>query len=258
MGSNNSDTKPNPHAHRIPVLDTFRAVAILWVVLLHLSSGKFLPPGTPGFLRQVAVHGDAGVDLFFILSGYLISSIILNEVSQTGGLRVRRFWQRRWFRTLPAYYAVLAILLLGDYLILRRPWDKPWAYVVFLQTYLLPENGLRFGWSWSLCVEEMFYLCLPILVALTIRVTGKKPLLVLRTISLVAWGLSFVSRIFLDTGTPTGHPPGYFLPHCRLDGLAMGVIISTLPPLRSVRWSLALGVAALASLALFIQVEHAN
>ncbi|MBY0229087.1 MAG: acyltransferase, partial [Gemmataceae bacterium] len=136
---------PKPGS-RIPALDALRAVAILWVVLLHLALAGYLPAIASPFLQKLVMAGDIGVDLFFVLSGYLIASIMLGEFADTGGLRLGRFWHRRWMRTLPAYYATLALVALGD-LAHRHPvpWSHAWSYLFFLQTSVLGAEQVRFG-----------------------------------------------------------------------------------------------------------------
>src|ERR1700722_14593981 len=93
---------------RLPVLDLLRAVAILWVILHHLIDRFVLLDANTTFLK-VLNSGNAGVDLFFVLSGYLIGRIILSEVRRPGELRVWSFWYRRWMRTLPAYFVTLLL-----------------------------------------------------------------------------------------------------------------------------------------------------
>ena len=162
-------TKPLPE--RRPGLDLLRTVAILLVVFHH-GHALFLVPFIP--LPD-------GVDLFFVLSGYLIGGILIKGTARSEGFTVaalRLFWIRRWFRTLPAYWFVL-LLNMGLFVIeLTRHHsgkasikqillvDKLWTYWFFVQnlfTNLIPNF---FPESWSLSVEEWFYLLLPLLLLL--------------------------------------------------------------------------------------------
>ncbi len=130
-------------------LDTLRSAAIVLVVNCHIVA-RF----ADGRLPAVRLGGK-GVDLFFVLSGWLLGHYLLAEVRRTGTVDVRRFWLRRWLRTLPAYYVVLAYTM--AWMLFRHgPGSLRWEYLVFAQNYM-PELPY-FHVSWSLCVEEHFYL----------------------------------------------------------------------------------------------------
>jgi peptidoglycan/LPS O-acetylase OafA/YrhL len=143
---------------RDPNLDFVRAFAITSVMVAHL----------PHAWENQGAFGH-GVDIFFVLSGFLIGRIFLNQ--ERRGLGPLRFWSDRWFRTLPAYYFVLlGGLVVGSFI--GRPWKladfggKLWEYLIFAQNYdviSLTRAGDPFPVSWSLCVEEQFYLVLPLL-----------------------------------------------------------------------------------------------
>src|SRR5215470_10879603 len=147
---------------RDPNLDLVRSVAILSVIAGH---ARQVIPGQ-GFLGH-------GVDVFFCLSGFLIGRIFLKEESR--GFSFLRFWTDRWLRTIPPYFFVLFLGLgLGQSGISSSWWSLPqfqgrfWQYIVFVQNYgaISSIPGAPFGVSWSLCVEEQFYLALPILFVL--------------------------------------------------------------------------------------------
>src|SRR5208337_4349514 len=99
---------------RLAGLDLLRALAIIAVVAHHLLD-IILPRDGPHWLVAIFSWGNSGVDLFFVLSGYLISRIILSEIHKEGQLRLCHFWHRRWMRTLPAYYAILAVIAVSDW-----------------------------------------------------------------------------------------------------------------------------------------------
>lgn len=136
--------------NRNGALDVLRALAIIMVVNCHAVS-TLITDGTLSVLQL----GGKGVDLFFVLSGWLLGSQLCIELKQTGKIEVVRFWTRRWLRTLPAYFAVLALTLLQQLLLKPQP-IFDWRYFFFLQNY--PPTMPYFGVSWSLCVEEHFYL----------------------------------------------------------------------------------------------------
>jgi peptidoglycan/LPS O-acetylase OafA/YrhL len=147
---------------RVFGLDLMRATAILLVVFWH--SADVLRAAVPGI--ALPPHID-GVDLFFVLSGYLIGGILLRNAAMDGAplhLRLLDFWQRRWLRTLPNYYLFLAVnimLVLAGFSggIINH---NTWIYAVFLQNLYKPVD-LFFWESWSLVVEEWFYLLFPLL-----------------------------------------------------------------------------------------------
>ncbi len=145
---------------RIFGLDLLRAIAIGLVLVTHAA--LFFEGFAPRRLMDVFVLGDVGVDLFFVMSGFLIGGILLRDLERGGSFRdVLRFWSRRWWRTLPNYYLFLALnaaaclWLVGD----RFP-SIP--FLVFGQSILWPHPSF-FSESWSLCVEEWFYLLFPAL-----------------------------------------------------------------------------------------------
>jgi peptidoglycan/LPS O-acetylase OafA/YrhL len=147
--------------NRIFGLDLMRAVAILAVLLAHsqyLLQGAGLP-ALPLF---------DGVDLFFVLSGFLIGDILLRRLSDEGvtGTAVIGFWRRRWLRTLPNYYLFLAINLLVAALAIPYAFAAfDWRFLLFGQN-LTPfgVNHAFFPEAWSLSVEEWFYLSAPLLI----------------------------------------------------------------------------------------------
>jgi peptidoglycan/LPS O-acetylase OafA/YrhL len=135
---------------RNATLDILRSAAIILVINCHVVSHLHV-----GSALQLLQIGGKGVDLFFVLSGWLLGHQLLKELRDTGTIEVKRFWHRRWLRTLPAYYAVL-VLTLAWQVLLRGNTQPQLGYFFFTQNYhaTLPY----FGVSWSLCVEEHFYL----------------------------------------------------------------------------------------------------
>ena len=120
-----------------------------------------------------------GVDMFFVLSGFLIGNILLKEINKTNAFGVKgltTFWKRRWFRTLPNYYLILA----ANYFIVKTGIIHEdinqfnWRFLFFLQNFNSSFYG--FFWeSWSLTIEECFYFFSPILLIIFIRfLTPKK------------------------------------------------------------------------------------
>ncbi|HET7216397.1 MAG TPA: acyltransferase [Vicinamibacterales bacterium] len=182
-----------------PVVDGVRALAILWVMSYHLvlfHLGSFTTEAiavATGPWTQWTSRGDMGVDLFFVISGYLIGTILLGEYRKTGGIRITRFYIRRFLRLIPVYTVAMIVGLYFVHNIPREavlmefpPFmnaDNMWANLLYVNNFL-PVNRQYMGWCWSLAIEEQFYLILPGFLLIVMRVA--KPLRVLGGLLLVA------------------------------------------------------------------------
>ncbi len=153
---------------RLPGLDTLRALAIILVLIFHyrvVVSNELLF----GFISKI---GWVGVDLFFVLSGYLIGDQLLRAYANNQNFSLKHFYARRLFRTLPNYYAVFALYLLLPSLLSGTYTAPLWQFISFTQN-LDMRPGETFTHSWSLCVEEQFYLLFPLICMLTLSNTAK-------------------------------------------------------------------------------------
>jgi peptidoglycan/LPS O-acetylase OafA/YrhL len=182
-----------------PVVDGVRAIAILWVisyhlVLFHLGSFTAEAVGVAtGRWTQWTSRGDMGVDLFFVISGYLIGTILLSEYRSSGTIRVSRFYLRRFLRLMPVYVVAMVVGLYFVHDIPREailmefpPFmnaDHIWTNLLYVNNFL-PVNQQYMGWCWSLAIEEQFYLILPGFVLLVMR--DRRPLGVLGVTLLLA------------------------------------------------------------------------
>ena len=155
--------------NRIFGLDLMRAVAIMLVLLLN--GDPLMRRNFPGFPRFWFMDG---VDLFFVLSGFLIGRILINtfEKSDFSLQAILRFWKFRWFRTLPNYYLILPITILFEYFKDGNIHDVDWRYFFFLQNLTGPIPPF-FTISWSLVVEEWFYLTFPLVVYVLARMSSR-------------------------------------------------------------------------------------
>lgn len=160
---------------RIGSLDGVRGIAILMVLAVHLELFQAVPFSRP--VRALFWAGWSGVDLFFVLSGFLITGILLDEFGAPGYFS--RFYQRRARRIFPLYYLVCVALMIATPYLPGAEWKtvyptwKGWiSYGLFLQNWWMPhfENTHRLiGHLWSLGVEEQFYLVWPACVFLLRR-----------------------------------------------------------------------------------------
>jgi peptidoglycan/LPS O-acetylase OafA/YrhL len=144
---------------RIFGLDLMRAVAIIMVLLLN--GDPLLRRNFPDFPRFWFIDG---VDLFFVLSGFLIGRILIKTFEKNGFKFpvIVHFWKFRWFRTLPNYYLVLLITMFFVYMMYGNLQGFNWKYLFFLQNITNPIPPF-FTVSWSLVVEEWFYLTFPLI-----------------------------------------------------------------------------------------------
>lgn len=200
---------------RIPVLDGFRANAILMVMAAHLFGYSMLErqwPVVPSIVARVTAPGWLGVDLFFVLSGLLITSILLKKRSDAHFLR--DFYARRIRRILPLYLIMLAVMVLV--------FGASWKFVLiclFTGANLLPVFGVAgpapASLFWSLAVEEHFYFLWPI----TIRHLKRTNLaMICAAVIVVEPSLRYVCSMHgIDT---------YEYSWFRFDGLAMGAFLA--------------------------------
>jgi len=151
---------------RMPELDTIRGIAVLLVLFFHGFGFRYGVQGLSGFPKlfvAATLPGWMGVNLFFVLSGFLITGILLDTKPKAG--YYRSFYTRRALRILPLYYGVLLLLAV----LTRTGWvnrQASWAFLALSFFYLSNVTGLfgvpmQYGVLWSLAVEEHFYLLWP-------------------------------------------------------------------------------------------------
>ncbi len=143
----------------IPGLDGLRAVAVLMVLLTH----AFQSVGFPDWpaVKYIARQGVIGVDIFFVISGFLITTLLVRELERDGSVQLKRFYLRRFLRIIPAYVCLMLVLAIfqwcGYYQLKARDWIGAATYT----TNFLYKPSWELGHSWSLSVEEHFYLLWP-------------------------------------------------------------------------------------------------
>jgi len=226
---------------RQPGLDLLRALAIIVVVIYHAGIMGFPMPG------RVHRWGWIGVDLFFVLSGYLIGGQLMSaarsrthsELACNQPINLKRFFARRALRIMPAYFVILAI-----YIFLPSWREYPemypwWKFLLSIQNIAL-HGGTAFSHAWSLAVEDQFYLTLPFILLFVNR--WPRAAIILPCVI-------FVAGIFLRTFLASQHPAEisgvafrdyqawiYYPTWTRLDPLVFGVALAAIEKFRPQWW----------------------
>ena len=145
---------------RIPSLDGLRTLSILLVLIGHFAFAA-------GFRSELTdIYAHTGVRVFFVISGYLITTLMLREIERNGTLSIKNFYVRRAWRILPVAYAYLAVITWIEHA--QFPWTNialAWGYLASVDSYF-GETPWDLGHLWSLSVEEQFYFLWPLVVAL--------------------------------------------------------------------------------------------
>lgn len=213
-------------------LDHLRALAIFLVFFYHYDASIF---GHPQWLDEPARFGWTGVDLFFVLSGFLISSQLFAQVRNGGQVKLGEFFVKRFLRILPAFWVVVAIYFLWPGFHEREALAPLWRYLLFVQNIELDlKQTATFSHAWSLCVEEHFYLFLPFILALLAwsrlfkRSYWLLILLFAGTIILryYAYEHIYLPATAAERAWAVWYRAVYYPTWCRLDGLVVGVGIA--------------------------------
>jgi len=255
---------PSPSFRYARGLDGVRALAVVAVVVYHLGTTG----GNPNILRG----GFLGVDMFFVLSGYLITGLLIVEIEKTGRISIGQFYRRRARRLLPALFALLIVVGAASAFWFNQNTARLRGELVAAVTYstnwwLIGEKSSYFGGGarpsllthlWSLAVEEQFYLVWPIVLILLVklRIARRTQLVILMlaaTASAIAAGLLYdpwtdPSRVYYGTDTRALAP---------LIGAALAILVShrrnsqaaerrTLGRLNAAGYTALVGLAALA------------
>ena len=224
---------PDLSSRHLPALDGMRGLAVLMVMTYHV--GYLTHPSGPGGPLSYAPGGFAGVDVFFVLSGFLITGLLLEERQRRCSISFRRFYARRAFRLLPA----LGLLLVAHlaYVVMEGQPLKREAEALLSITFYASDISqslhlfipTELGHTWSLAVEEQFYLVWPSLLLLLLawRSRGSG-----RSKTLLPWVFAGtllatnVARVL--TWRTQGYPAAYMMPYCHADGLIIGCALAFL------------------------------
>ena len=212
--SHSASALPQGTRQRSLSLDVLRGVAVALVLLCHFP-----------YFYYLGRLGGAGVTLFFVLSGYLISGLLFQEYQQTGTIRIGRFLMRRGLKIWPSAYVYLGVVTVFMLQVRGpRPWRSLALSAAFLTNYCSENCAGIVGHTWSLAVEEHFYLALPFILLLLMR-TKKLHWIPGLCIFLI---VACCSLRYFDHGAGA-----YEKTHCRIDSLFLGVTLGYLRHVRS-------------------------
>lgn len=226
QNSNYGEKKAHPSRY-MPGLDGLRAIAVIGIIIYHLN-------------KQWLTGGFLGVDTFFVISGYLITSLLLKEYEQTGIINLKNFWIRRIKRLLPAVLVLVSVVTLAT-LILKPAHivdikHDAWAAIFYVSNWWYIASDVNYFEQfafmplkhlWSLAIEEQFYIFFPIIL-ITLLLTLKK----YRNVALIFWIVSLISLLLMViiSQPNVGHSRVYFGTDTRLQTILLGVLFAFIWP----------------------------
>ena len=219
-------------------IDGIRAIAIIWVIIFHawlFQYNLFTDVGDKIFENPFLIwisKGDLGVDLFFVISGFLIGTILFKEFKKNNKLNFKRFYIRRFLRLMPVY---IFSMIIGVYFLDGTPagnWQMAWSNLLYINNYI---RDSYMGWTWSLAIEEQFYLVIPFIIAFLLPKFKYKsiPFAFLGLFAIfITYHYSYnimkfevpFKSVFLDENWMNWFWDYYVLTHLRYGGLLSGVI----------------------------------
>ncbi|MCD9855480.1 acyltransferase [Epilithonimonas sp. JDS] len=211
-------------------LDHLRALAILLVFLYHYRMFQH-----PSWIDDIGWIGWSGVDLFFVISGFLIANQLFIEIREHHTIRLKTFFTKRFFRIMPPYIFTLFLYFCIPAFREREALPSFWKFISFTQNYGLDViNKGTFSHAWSLCIEEQFYLLLPLIILFFIKAKSihylKYGVLIVIIASILFRHFSWNEFIIPNLNSPNfwkvWYMKIYYPTYTRFDGLAIGVLIA--------------------------------
>ncbi len=219
------------------VVDGIRAIAVLWVIFFH--AWLFQQLTIPGFIDNIynypffywVTKGDLGVDLFFVISGFLIGGIIFKEIKSSEKFNFKKFYIRRFLRLTPVYIFAIFLNLYFLKEFGQGNLLKYWPNLLYINNYVL---GAPMGWTWSLAIEEQFYIIVPFLLVFIFPKFRNKAtfFILLSAISIsLTWYYVYVLKqyrlpfnlTFFTKDWSAWFDSYYMVTHLRYIGLLLGV-----------------------------------
>lgn len=215
-------------------LDHLRALAILLVFFFHYY---IITAGKPEWLPDVAKFYWTGVDLFFVLSGFLISSQLFAQIKRNEPISLKVFFIKRFFRIIPAFLFTLALYYLIPFFREKESLPPLWRFLTFTQNFGLNIKLTgTFSHAWSLCVEEHFYFLLPLFLLFLQRkklFSNAYWLIIFFFILTIVLRVYSFDQLYLPKIDEKGswvywYKYIYYPTYTRLDGLLIGVVIAAI------------------------------
>ena len=225
------ETSPDRAANYRPEVQALRALAVAIVVVYH-------------FWPTVLRGGFVGVDVFFVISGFLITGGLVRESLSTGRLTLGAFWSRRIRRLLPSALIVLAATAIATALLLpRNTWIDTFrqitASALYVQNWVLASDSVDYLASenaaspvqhfWSLSVEEQFYIAIPVLMAITLLVVRSRARLRKPALVILLATITVVSLAYSAYATQKSPASAYFETTTRAWEFALGGLLVFVP-----------------------------
>ena len=224
----------NNEPEKLYGLDHLRTLAIAWVFFFHYPNVIDMPD----WAWNIKDFGWVGVDLFFVLSGFLIARQLFTKLKSTKTISLTHFFIKRFFRIIPVYLVVVAIYFLVPVFREKESLPALWRFLTFTQNIgLVPSINGTFSHAWSLCVEEQFYLLFPLIIIASVYLKiAKRGAYILLALFL----FTCLLRLFLwyNYMEPLIKADGkysdfwitwlYYPTYTRLDGLLTGISIAGL------------------------------
>ncbi|MEE2730030.1 MAG: acyltransferase [Pseudomonadota bacterium] len=192
-------------ASNFPVLDGFRALSMLMIMVFHTFSIYSVVHPDVELIDMVNAstwsawvwNADKSVDIFFVISGFLITGILLRQIDKENRIRFGNFYFRRFLRLSPAYWLVLGLYAWMGYVAMDAEGREQlnlhniWTNLLYINNFV-PYDEQAMNWTWTLAIEEQFYLIYPLILLLLVKYT-RRPLLGLWALI----GVSFLVRFLV-------------------------------------------------------------
>ncbi|MFQ3726562.1 acyltransferase family protein [Staphylococcus equorum] len=215
------------HTRYMPGLDGLRAISVIGIIIYHLN-------------KQWLSGGFIGVDTFFVISGYLITSLLLKEYEETGIINLKQFWLRRVKRLIPAVFVLVLVVTLAT--LIFKPehivsikhdafaaflYVSNWWYIATDVNYFEQFAFMPLKHLWSLAIEEQFYIFFPVILIMLLLTMKKR-----RNVILIFLATSIISLLtmVIISGPHSSHSRVYFGTDTRLQTMLLGVILAFIWP----------------------------